>query len=351
MKRYNAEKLKQLIIDSFMAAGLDQEQAEITGQHLIFADQHGVDTHGILRLPIYIKRIQEGLINKTPNLEWSNETNSSAVLDADNGMGHYITHLAMQKAIEKAKQHTISFITVKNGNHFGALASYTKMAAKQKMIGFITTNTAPLMAPTGGAERVLGNNPLSFAVPRKNEPPVVLDMACSNVAGGKLVLASKKGESIPLGWALDREGRPTTDPFEGFENGGVLLPIGGHKGYGLSLIMDILTGVLSGSNYGKNVNRLYDTSKVTGIGYSMMVLNIESFLPMDIFEDRLEDLLHMVENSKKAMDVERIYLPGQMEEKIIRERLEQGVPLPDKLHAELLELSSELGLDKGQYGL
>ncbi|WP_313998001.1 Ldh family oxidoreductase [uncultured Paenibacillus sp.] len=342
------DNVRGFIAEALLRLGLERQQAEIAARHMAYADAKGTDTHGIMQLPVYARRIRDGGINRNPVLAWENETEQSAVLNGDHGMGHYVTHVAMEKAIEMAGRHTISFVTIRNGSHFGAASSYAKMASDAKMIGFVTSNAAALMAATGGTQRVLGNNPLCFAVPRKEGDPVILDMACSNVAMGKLVMAQNKGEQIPLGWALDKHGRPTTDPYEGFQGGGSLVPIAGHKGYGLALVMDILSGVLSGSNYGTNVGRMADSPIPTGVGCSMIVLNIARILPLEVFEARLEDLLGMVAASGDGTS--RIYLPGEKGAETARVRLQTGVPIAGKLLGQLTELAEQLGIDTQQYG-
>ena len=345
------ENLERFIKDSFLQVGLEDNQAGIAAKHMVFADSQGTDTHGIIRLPIYIERIKKGLIKAKPQLKWEKQTPNSAVLDGDQAIGHYAAHLAMQKATDKAKENTIGIVTVYNGDHFGAAACYSKMAADQGLIGFTTTNTSPLMAPTGGKERVLGNNPFSFAIPRESNYPILLDMATSTVAAGKLILYQQKGEKIPYGWAVDKQGEPTTDPYAGLTGGGSLLPIGGHKGYGLSLIMDILCGVLSGASYGTNVNRLYETNsnKPLGSGYMMVAINIESFISLHDFYARLEDLTSMVVNSPKQSHVDRIYLPGEIEDCVRKERSQNGVPINHQLHQELIQLSKELEMNIQDY--
>lgn len=351
MRSIQLDQLRRFIADSLTRSGLEEPVAAITARHMAYADAKGADTHGIMQLPVYAGRLRDGGINKRPNLAWERETGNTAVLNADNGMGHYVAHLAMERAIELAERGGVSFVTIKNGNHFGAAASYTRMAADAKMIGFITSNAAPLLAAAGGTERVLGNNPFSFSVPRREEAPVILDIACGNVAMGKLTLAHTKGESIPLGWALDKDGAPTTDPLDCLERGGSLVPMGGHKGYGLALMMDILSGVISGSKYGKEVGRIGDTRRPTGVGCSMFVLNVAKLMPLDEFEDRLEDLVSMVVSSRRAPGVENIYLPGQKGSETAAVRAETGVPLPDKLADRLRELAVELGLEAEEYGL
>jgi LDH2 family malate/lactate/ureidoglycolate dehydrogenase len=340
------EKLQEFIINTFTKAGLPKSQAEIASKHMVYADIRGIDTHGVIRLPIYIKRIKKDLIKANANYKWENETDNTVVLDADDGIGHYSAHIAMEKAIEKAKNNTIGMVFVKNGSHYGAAGCYSSMAAEQGFIGFTTTNTVSLMAPSGGAERVLGNNPLSFAVPREDADPILLDIACSTVAAGKLMLAEQKGESIPETWAVDKNGKPTTDPRAGFAEGGSLLPVGNHKGYGLALIMDILAGVLSGASYGKKVNSLYNlnTTESLGLGFVMMAINIDKILPKAIFNTRLEDLVSMIIDSEKAEGTNRIYLPGEIEQTVKADRKETGIPINGNLYSELKELSRELGI-------
>lgn len=339
--------LEKFINDTFTKVGLSALQSKTIANHMIFADTQGTDAHGILRLPIYIKRIQKKLINPEPKLKWERETNNSAVLDGDNGMGHYTAHVAMEKAIEKAKQHTIGFVTARNGNHYGAAASFTKLAADKKFIGFATTNAYPLMTPTGGRERVLGNNPISISVPREPKHPIILDISCSNVAMGKLILAEQKKEKIPYGWAVDKCGEPTNDPYEAFWGGGALVPVGEHKGYGIALIMEILAGVLSGALYGKQINNLYQTdeSSPEGVGYVMAALNIEAFMPEKNFNKRLEDLISMIVNSEKKEGVEKIYIPGEIENNVRKERELTDIPINNDLLQQLKALNIELQLE------
>ncbi|MFD1065007.1 Ldh family oxidoreductase [Oceanobacillus locisalsi] len=348
MHNINLENVELLITDSLQAVGLKEEEAKICAKNIAFADQQGTDTHGIMRLPIYIERLKNGLFNSKPNTQWVRENETSAVLDGDNGMGHYSAQLAMEKAIKKAEEKGIGITTLYNGNHIGAGACYTKMAAEKGMIGFLTTNAGPLMAPTGGTERLLGNNPICYAVPRREKDPIVLDIANSIVAGGKLQLASSKSEEIPLGWALDKEGKPTTDPDRGLE--GVLLPIGGHKGYGLTLMMDILAGVLSGASYSKNIPHLDEEGK-TGVGCTMIAFKIENFMELEHFYDRLDDFTSLIVDSKKAPGFERILLPGEIESETKDKRLQEGTQISDSLRQELVTMLDDLQLQTDKYGL
>lgn len=336
-------ELENFYEEIFTKLGVSNDIAAITSKNFVYADAKGADTHGVLRLPIYVQRLQKGLVKKNPDLKWEQETHNSIVLNADNGLGHYTTQAAVEKAIEKAADSGISMVTVYNNNHFGAAGCYAKMIAEKGMIGFVTTNGAPLIAPVGGAERVLGNNPFSFAVPRKNQEPVVFDMANSVVSAGKLMVAHHNGESIPEGWALDADGEPTTDPYKAYNGGGTLVPIAGHKGFGLSLMMDVLAGVLSGANFGKDVYGLANHEKVTGNGNAIIAINIEKLMPKERFFDRLEALLSMVTDSKKAGGAERIYLPGEKGQETRIRNLETGIQVNSKLHEELQEIADQLG--------
>lgn len=342
MKNIQVDVLEKFISKALIAAGLEVKPAKIVAKNISFADKQGTDTHGIMRLPIYVERLKKDLINPKPEVKWVKEAGTTAVLDGDNGMGHYSAQLAMEKAIEKADENGIGFVSLFNGNHIGAGACYSRMAADKGMIAFVTTNAGPLMAPAGGIERVLGNNPIIISIPQKNKEPISLDIANSNVAGGKLELARSKNEEIPLGWALDKEGNPTTNPDKGLE--GVLLPIGGHKGYGLTMVMDILAGVLTGANYSRNIPHLYE-DQPTNVGCSMFVLKIDNILESDNFYNRLDDFTNIILNSRRAPGVEKIYLPGEIEANVRKERLEEGVKINAGLYQELLEMSEDLNID------
>ncbi len=311
---------------------------------MAYADERGIESHGLILLKTYVKRIEEGIIRKAPNYRWEMDNPNVALLDADGAMGHFAGKLAMEKAIEKADKQSIGLVLVKNTTHYGASGYYTELAAKHGMIGFSTTNTFPLMAPTGGVERILGNNPISISVPRGGEHPVILDMAASVVAAGKLVVATSKGETIPEGWAVDKNGEPTTDPYEGYLGGGTLLPLGDHKGYGLALVMDVLAGVLSGAGYGEKVDH-------STIGNVMMAIDIESILPRQTFSKRVDDLFGMVQGSRKSAGVEKIYLPGEIEYEKQEVSRTNGFKVSESLYKDLGEVTKRFGLDVTRYFL
>jgi LDH2 family malate/lactate/ureidoglycolate dehydrogenase len=270
------------------------------------------------------------------------ETATTAVLDARNALGQVASHRAMGLAISKARQHYLGMVTVRSSNHYGAAAGYAMMAAKEGMIGISSTNTPPLMAPPGGTEKRIGNNPLAIAAPTGGRFPLVLDMAFSVVAAWNLVMAKERGERIPLTWALDKNGQPTDDPQAGFP-GGMLRSVGDHKGAGLALMMDLLCGVLSGGNFGVEPSSLTKEGPMR-VAHVMLAINIEGFMPRDHFMARVDELVALIKSCPPAAGIEQVLVPGEPEHRAQLEREEKGIPLPGWLHEQLNSLALELDL-------
>ena len=241
--------LKAFCCQAYMKVGVPADEAEIIAGLLARSDLRGVETHGVTRLPIYIRRLQKGYVRKECRLTPVKDKGPTAFLEAHGSMGHIVAYRAMKKAIAKAQEHGIGWVSVKDSGHFGVAGLFPMMALDQDFIGYIVSNSAPMMFPWGGRERIIGNNPMAYAIPADKCPPMVLDFSLGVVSSGKLILARKKGEKIPLGWAVDKEGLPTEDPYEGYEGGGSLMPVGGHKGYGMVLIHEMLTAVLTGGKW------------------------------------------------------------------------------------------------------
>ncbi|MDH7498918.1 MAG: Ldh family oxidoreductase [candidate division NC10 bacterium] len=336
------EPLSQFCRHLFQKVGVPMQDAQVLMDNLIEADLRGVDTHGVTRIAIYIERLQSGAVKAKPQIKVLKETPTSALLDGDHGLGQVISAKAMEMAIEKAKAGVIGLVGVRNSTHNGAMAHFAMMAVKQDLIGIALTNTVPLMAVTGGNQAMIGNNPLAIAAPAGSEKPVVFDMACSIAARGKIILAAKKGEKIPLGWAIDKEGLPTQDAKAALE--GLILPVGGHKGYGLALMVDVLSGVLTGAHFGPSVGPLYNNPGVQGIGHLMAAIRIEAFLPLSEFKARMDQMIRDIKNSKKAKGVEEIFLPGEIEMGIEAKRRKEGIPLSRAVYEELCGLGEELGV-------
>jgi LDH2 family malate/lactate/ureidoglycolate dehydrogenase len=264
------------------------------------------------------------------------EDGATSVLDGGNGLGQVAAHRAMRMNIRKAKKLGIGLTLIRNTNHIGILAFYTLMVAEEGMVGIVMGNSAPSMSPWGGADPFLGTNPISVAIPCGSEPPVVLDMSSSVVARGKIRKAQRMKEPIPIGWALDEEGSPTTDPDAAMK--GTLLPIGGPKGYGLALMIDILAGLLSGSQYGPKVKTFHQPLGPTGIGVLTMAIDIEKFMPLGQFNGLMDSYIESIRKSKKAKGVLRIYLPGEIELERERKSLTEGIELNESMVSDLNQL-------------
>ena len=322
--------------------GVPAEEAAITAKSLVVANLRGVDTHGVLRLPLYAARLKSGAMAASLNLTTVKETSATALLDGHDGIGQVIAYRAMEMAIRKAAAAGVSYVAVKRSNHFGAAAFYPMMALEHDMIGLTFSNASPRLAPTGGVERLFGNNPWSIAVPAGGRPPVVLDMANSLVAAGKIRVAQKEGKPIPAGWALNRYGEPTTDPDEALK--GILLAIGGYKGYGITLMVDLLTGVLADSNYGPRVKGLDQDAEPAGTAHSFMALSLAAFTDVAAFNRRMEAYVDEIKASRKARGAAVIYVPGEPEHLRVQERMAQGIPLQPKVAAELRAIGEDLGI-------
>ena len=344
---YKPDELKELCIEIFRKLGLGREEAEIISGVLVEADLRGISSHGIARLPIYAKRIRLGLINPNPQPKVLRENETSALVDADNGMGHIASYRAMQICINKAKKAGMGSIAVRGSNHFGINAYYTMMAAREDLIGMAFTNTSPLMVPFGGSERLLGSNPLSIAIPAGNEPDLVLDMATSVAPRGKLEEAARKGLSIPEGWAVDKDGRVTLDPKEGLS--GALLPFGGPKGYGLAILVDIMCGVMTGSDFGPHCGALFDDfDRPQNIGHFFMAINIENYMSIEDFKERMDTMVRTIRESTKAPGVDRIYMPGEIEYEKSIDLRKTGITLAAAVVSELNDLAESLGVPAGK---
>lgn len=343
MKTVFAHQLEEFSRKVFVALGIPEEDAKVSAHILAQADLRGIDSHGVARLAIYAKRLKLGLINKHPNIKIVHEKAGGAIIDGDNGLGQVVTHKAMTLCLNKAKENSVAAVGVRNSNHFGIGAYYAMMALEEDMIGIVATNTSPLMAPFGGKEPLLGTNPIAMAVPAGEEYPVVLDMATSLVPRGKIEIYARKGEKLPLGWAIDADGRPTQDPAEALK--GTLLPMGGPKGYGLSMMVDLFAGVLSGAAVGGNIGSLFgNMDRPQNVGHFMMAIDVGSFRPIDEFKAAMDEYICTVKQSTPAEGVKEIFLPGEIEFIKTKERIEQGVPLNPVVVENLLTLARELGL-------
>jgi LDH2 family malate/lactate/ureidoglycolate dehydrogenase len=341
---FPAKRLEAFITGALTALGLPEQDAAVCATRVTEADLRGVDTHGIFRLPHYCKRIRAGGINLRPRVRPVRENAVTALVDGDNGMGHVVMTYATRLAIRKAAEVGLAWVGTFNGNHAGAGAVYSTMPVAHDMIGmYMTVANGNHMPPWGGVEVMLGTNPISVAIPAGNEPPIALDIATTVSSYGKVKLAAQKGESIPVGWMIDRKGQPLTDPKRAAE--GFLLPIGGYKGYGLNVVIGMLAGVLNGAAFGRNVvdfNKDFATRNNSG--HMILAVRVDNFQPVDAFKQEMDRVIREIRESERMENVDRIWLPGEMEHHRIRERLERGIPLAPAVVDQLRQLAVELQL-------
>lgn len=342
--RIREEVLENFCVRVLEKVGVPAEDARIAAQNLIEADLRGVHSHGVVRFPIYVQRILDGGTNPKAKVRATRQTRTTAVVDGDNGLGHYVGVRAMEIAIEKASEGDCAFVAVNNSNHYGTAAYYAEMAARKGMIGLsFTIGAINHMAPWGGAEAVLGNNPFAIAFPTREPFPIVLDMACSVAARGKIIVAAKEGRPIPADWATGPDGLPTTDAVEALK--GFVIPVGGPKGYALTLAVGLLSTMLSGAAFGRDVGDLYEkTTTAQNGGHLFGVLPVSAFDELDAYLDRMDKGIRDIRGAKKAAGVERIYLPGEREYLSLVAHRASGIPMGPALAEELRGIAREYGV-------
>jgi LDH2 family malate/lactate/ureidoglycolate dehydrogenase len=342
----DASALREFAAEVLCAGGLPTDSAAIVADALVSADLRGVDTHGVCRIPVYIERLGIGGVDTNPKMTFERRSDSAGVLDGCNGMGMLVGVRAVKETIALAKKTGVATVTVRGANHFGALGYYTMQIAREGYIGALCSNAPSTMAPWGGKVPFLGTNPFSVAIPRgEGQNPIVLDMSGSVVARGKIILAEQTNGTIPEGWALDSDGNPTSNPQDALA--GTVLPFGGYKGYGVVLLIEVLAGLLSGSRFAPNVGGLYGGSTDgQDIGAFMSAIDVGTFgVSKDEFYERLTALSDGIHASDMADGVQRIFLPGEIEQETSEKRREEGIPVPPGIVTELRQVARELKVD------
>ena len=352
MTKYSFDRLHLFTVNLFLKIGCPNDQAIEAANVLLSADLRGVDSHGVARLVGYLRLYEKNRINSKPQLSVVHETPSTAVVDGDAGLGLVAGPYAMRLAIEKAKNVGTGWIAVKNSNHYGIAGYHAMMALEADCIGISMTNASPLVAPTYSKERLLGTNPIAVAVPAGNEPPFVADMATTTAANGKLEILQRKNESAPMGWLQDKEGQPT-QAAQGIVEGGALLPLGGdrehgsHKGFILGSIVDILSAVLSGANFGPWVPPFVsfldpDPNPVgAGIGHFFGALRIDAFRPASEFKTHMDIWIKRFRNAVTINETNKVIIPGDPERQMDQLRRKEGIPLLDTVVKDLQSLSEQ----------
>jgi len=342
--RVSAAQLADFAARAFIAAGLPKSDAHAIAALMVEADLRGSDTHGIIRLPLYVRRLRAGGINTKPNIRVVSDRASVALIDGDNAMGHLVMRRAAMLAIEKAKETGIGWVGARMSNHAGPAALYVTVPLAHDMIGlYFAVGSNNHLPPWGGTESLLGTNPMAVAVPALEEPAIVLDMAPTVAAYGKVRLKAQRGEPMPVGWMIDREGKPLTDAKRADE--GHLLPIGDYKGYGLSLIIALLAGALNRAAIGRDViDFVKETGKATNTGQAIMALSIEAFMPSLEFKKAVDGLIRDIRHSRRLPGVERIWLPGEQSHGKSLDRRAHGIPMPKVLRENLDAVARDLNV-------
>ncbi|HTD33645.1 MAG TPA: Ldh family oxidoreductase [Candidatus Elarobacter sp.] len=343
-------ELKRFVSEALTKVGVSPDDAAIVADVLVAADLRGIESHGVARLEsYYVSRIRNGQLEAKPEVTTVRETPTSLLVDAGNGLGHPTAKRTMDRIIEKAAQTGAAFGAVRNSNHFGIAGYYAMLALPRDMIGIASTNSVRYGAPTFGRDVLLGTNPLAFAIPAKNEPAFVLDFATTTVPKGKLEVYNRKGKQLNPGWAIDEHGNETLDPQVALK--GALLPLGGygvdnggHKGYGLGLLVDILCGVLSGGAFGNDLPLPSDPPLPGRISHFFAAFSIDGFRDAEQFKADMDTELRAFKDSQKAPGAERIYVAGEIEHEKTIENRRNGVPVHVKVWDGLQKMAGELGI-------
>jgi len=349
--RITAPKLTAFCLDALRTAGVSENDAAVTAEILVLTDTWGVFTHGTKNLRGYIRRILGGGIRKNAQPGIVREGPAWAIVDADSGLGMVGSTFAMRTAIAKARMTGIGYVGLRNSCHFGAAGCYAAMAARDNMIGLAMANDTPTMTVPGGRGLILGNNPFACAIPAGEKNPILLDIAMSVVAGGKVFAAAAMGQKIPETWLVDSAGKPTTDPTL-FPHAGALQPMAGHKGYGLALMIETLSAILTGASIAGHVLSwsFSDASLATGHGAAFIAVDVNALMPVAEFTQRMKQTVQEIRAAPKVAN-SQIYLPGEMEWSRREAALREGIDMPEDVLASLRSLAGDMGLDFSRLGM
>ncbi len=344
-RRFTKDQLSAFIARSLESTGMPADDAGTIADLMAEADLNGSDGHGVFRLPGYIRRIKEGGLNLTPNIRIDKEKPGMALVDGDNAQGHLVMKYCAEVAIEKAKTQGVAWVGSHHSNHAGPANLYAKMPLAHDMIGlYVAVGNANHMPPWGGTDMLLSTNPIAAAVPGQEEPPVVLDMATTVAAYGKVKTAAQRGEQMPEGWMIGKDGKPLTDPNRAED--GFLLPIGGPKGYGLSLLFGLLAGSLNGAAFGEDVVDFNaDFKTVTNTGQFIVAIDIAAFGDVTAFKRRVDAAIRAIKASPTLPGFDEVLLPGEQSRRKRQDYEANGIPMPDALFDALAKLADDLGVE------
>jgi L-2-hydroxycarboxylate dehydrogenase (NAD+) len=346
--RVGIPELKGFVTRALASVGIPPEAAAQVAALMAEADARGGDAHGLFRLPQYVKQIQSGGINARPNIRILSERVGTALIDGDNALGHLVMKRAAELAIEKARHCGIGWVGTRHSNHAGPAQLYARMPAAQDMIGlYFCVGNTNLLPPWGGTEMLLSTNPIAIAVPALQHPSIVLDMATTTTAFGRIRLKAQRNEPMPEGWMIDRQGQPLTDPNRASE--GFLVPVGGPKGYGLALMFGLLAGTLNGAAFGRDVvDYTVNSNTASNTGQAIVALDIATFADVQAFKQKVDELSEVMKSSPTLPGVDEVRLPGERSAEVYRDRMAHGVPLEAELRKVLDELAGRLGIQRLQ---
>ena len=322
--------------------GVPTADAHLLADSLVAAELWGHSSHGMLRLPWYVERLRSGAMQAVTQGELAQDSGAVAVIDGQDGIGQVLTMQAVQMGVERAKRFGVSAVAVRNSNHFGTAAYFTRESAKQGCVAFLSTNASPAMAPWGGKAKAIGTNPWSIAAPAGRHGVAVMDIANTAVARGKIYLAAERGEDIPPTWAADEQGVPTTNAKDAIH--GLILPMAGHKGYVISFMMDVLSGVLTGSQFGSHIAGPYQADRKSGCGHLLLTIDVEALMSQADFAQRMEQLIDEIKAVPMAAGVSDIFFPGELEDRNTEKHLATGISVADNTWDSLRKLATETGV-------
>lgn len=343
MVKVQSELLTQLCTEILKKYNIPSEDALCIAESLVSADLRGVNSHGVMRLPLYLECIKDGSFESASDIKIVNRTNTTAVFDGGNGLGQVVSQKAIDLIVEETKEKEMFAVAVRNSNHFGAAGYWADQLQKNNMIGIVASNVPPIMPAPGGAEARVGNNPIAIAVPTGQDVPIMLDMATSTVPFGKILNFKNKGEQIPEGWAVNSKGEMTTDPEE-VVMGGSLFPVGGPKGYGLSVIIEVLSALLSDGAIGSDIRVLHNTVP-NNVSFFFLGIRIDAFIELETFHKKVDHYIQFIKSTKLAEGVSEVYLPGELEFLKEKSSRKEGILLPDSVINQLVTCANLAKVD------
>ena len=345
LKQVSVERLKEYCIEVLSKAGLSRDDSNTVSEVLVMTDTWGTFSHGTGALANYVNTMKTGGIKPSATPEVVAGGTGWAIVDGHSSMGMLGSSMAMNLAIEKARENTISWVGVRDSSHFGAAGYYANMAARQNMVGIAMSNADPNMVVPGARGHIIGNNPVAYAVPAGEEHPILLDIALSAVAAGKILGMKALGQAIPNSWLTDAEGLPTSEVGD-WPNAGSMLPMAGHKGYGIALLIEVLAGALTGAGMLSEVKSwILQSKEVSHLGQAFIVINVGAIIPIEDFKQRIDQIIRELRQSPKAKGSDRVYVPGEIEWGKRDDALKNGIPLPEQVLSSLHRAGNQLGLD------